>query len=308
MADEKEKYVRKEYNEANDTATKSAWDRANTLSTAKPTYTSQWGDTLNTLANDILNRKKFSYDLNGDALYQQYKDKYINQGRLAMADTIGQASAMTGGYGNSYAVTAGNQAYQSSLQNLNDIVPELYQLALDKYNADGQELYNQYGLISDRENTEYGKYRDSVTDWDNDYNRAITDYWNNKNFGYTKHTDDENFRYTEHRNSIADEQWKESLNASKGSSGGGGGGGDDYSLTAKEWNDISARCDEYIVNGDGTGLKNYLQGLYNRGYITKDEYADFYEQFMPKVEDPPKGNGVVGGGGGGSRYTTALLN
>ena len=298
MADEKEKFVRKEYNEANDTATKSAWDRMNTLSTAKPTYTDNWSNSLNTLANDILNGKKFSYDLNGDALYQQYKDKYINQGRLAMADTIGQASAMTGGYGNSYAVTAGNQAYQSSLQNLNDVVPELYQLALDKYNSDRQDLYNQYGVISDRENTEYGRHRDSVTDWQNEYGMAVDEYWNNKNFGYGKHTDDENFRYTEYIN--------EQAASNTGSTGGSGGGGDDYSLTAKEWNDISARCDEYIVNGDGTGLKNYLQGLYNRGYITKDEYADFYEQFMPKVEDPPKGNGVVGGGG--SRYTTTLLD
>jgi hypothetical protein len=47
--------------------------------------------------NEILNRKDFSYDLNGDMLYQQYKDNYINQGKMAMMDTMGQASAMTGG-------------------------------------------------------------------------------------------------------------------------------------------------------------------------------------------------------------------
>jgi hypothetical protein len=62
--------------------------------------------------NDILNRKAFSYDLNGDALYQQYKDMYMAQGKLAMQDTMGQAASMTGGYGNSYAASAGNQAYQ----------------------------------------------------------------------------------------------------------------------------------------------------------------------------------------------------
>ena len=134
-------------------------------------YQSQWQSQLDELMNSILNREKFSYDLNGDALYQQYKDKYIQQGKLAMGDAIGQASAMTGGYGNSYAQSVGQQQYQASLDNLNDIVPQLYQMALDKYNMEGQELYNQYGLVADRDSTDYGRYRDTVSDWytDRDY-------------------------------------------------------------------------------------------------------------------------------------------
>lgn len=91
------------------------------------------------LYDQYKNRGDFTYDLNGDALYQQYKDKYIQQGKLAMADTMGQAAAMTGGYGNSYAQSVGQQAYQASLDNLNDIVPELYAMALDRYNQKGQD-------------------------------------------------------------------------------------------------------------------------------------------------------------------------
>jgi hypothetical protein len=125
------------------------------------------------------NREKFSYDLNGDALYQQYKDKYINQGRLAMADTIGQASAMTGGYGSSYAVTAGNQAYQSHLQSLNDIVPQLYQMAYDRYVQEGQDLKDSYSMASDMYNTEYGEYRDRVGDYNTEVGR-LTDVYNNE--------------------------------------------------------------------------------------------------------------------------------
>ena len=68
--------------------------------------------------NDLLNRKEFSYDLNGDVLYQQYKDNYITQGKQASMDVMGMASAMTGGYGNSYAATVGNQTYQGYLQQL----------------------------------------------------------------------------------------------------------------------------------------------------------------------------------------------
>ena len=37
-------------------------------------------------------------DLNGDALYNQYRDQFMRQGKLAAADTVGQVSALTGGY------------------------------------------------------------------------------------------------------------------------------------------------------------------------------------------------------------------
>ena len=162
-------------------------------------YQSQWQTQLDSLMNSIMNRDKFSYDLNGDALYQQYKDKYIQQGKLAMADTMGQAAAMTGGYGSSYAQSVGQQAYQGQLDNLNDIVPELYQMALNKYNQEGQDLYDQYGLVMDRENTDYGRYRDTVSDWmtDRDYltGRADTEY----NRDYGQYIDDRNLDYTLHQ-------------------------------------------------------------------------------------------------------------
>ena len=122
--------------------------------------------TFQDIVDRILNREEFSYDLDGDALYQQYKDKYIKQGRMAMEDTMGQAAAMTGGYGNSYAQTAGQQAYNAQLDNLNDIVPELYQMAYDRYNQQGQDLYNKYSMLSDDKSTEYGM-------WGDGYNRLV---------------------------------------------------------------------------------------------------------------------------------------
>ena len=71
-----------------------------------------YGESLKDAMQKVLNRDKFQYDLNGDALYQQYKDRYIQQGKQAMMDTMGQAAALTGGYGNSYAQKAGQQAQQ----------------------------------------------------------------------------------------------------------------------------------------------------------------------------------------------------
>ena len=144
----------------------------------------------------ILNRKKFSYDLNGDMLYQQYKDNYINQGKLAMMDTMGQASAMTGGYGNSYAATVGNQAYQSHLQGLNNIIPDLYALALQSYNAEGDRLAtNLNALGSDRQlaQSEYDtKYNADMSRLTADRDYHTTNYNNERSFDYGSQYDSVN--------------------------------------------------------------------------------------------------------------------
>ena len=128
---------------------------------AKPDgYSAPWQSRIEELVQKILNREAFSYDLNADALYQQYKDQYVRGGQLAMLDTMGQAQAMTGGYGNSYAQSAGQQAYESYLQRLNEVVPELYNLAQDRYQQAGQALADRYALLSDREAADYGRYQD----------------------------------------------------------------------------------------------------------------------------------------------------
>ncbi len=180
--------------------------------------------------NDLLNRKEFSYDLNGDVLYQQYKDNYITQGKQASMDVMGQASAMTGGYGNSYAATVGNQTYQGYLQQLNNKIPELYQLALDRYNSEGDRLATNLGVLAQDRQTEYGewgdKYNRLVADRDyhtNEYNSAYnrdyttwtdnrdydtSQYWNEYNTGYQAEQDELTRKYQAERDAIADAQWQ----------------------------------------------------------------------------------------------------
>lgn len=186
-------------------------------------FASQYTEAAKQAMDKYMNRDKFTYDVNGDALYQQYKDQYITQGKLAMQDTIGQASAMTGGYGNSYAQNVGQQAYHGYLQQLNDKVPELYKLAYDQYNQEGENLLQQYGLLSDRENTEYGRYRDTVSDAyaerdyltnqlnaerDFDYSK----YSDDRNFDYGKFSDDRNLGYQLDRDAVTDSQWNTEFN------------------------------------------------------------------------------------------------
>ena len=218
-------------------------------------FKNQWQQSVNDTINKILNRDKFSYDVNGDALYQQYKDQYTTQGKMAMMDTMGQAAALTGGYGNSYAQNVGQQAYQGYLQKLNDKIPELYQIALDRYNKEGEDLYDQYSLFADRENTDYSRYRDkvsdynterdyltnllnnernwdyglysdkynrdytmyrdSVDDWKNELSRADDNYFNMYDREYNKYSDDRNLSYTDYRNTVADKQWQDEFKYQK---------------------------------------------------------------------------------------------
>ena len=169
-------------------------------------YQSQWQTQMNETMDQILNRDKFSYDLNADALYQQYKDQYVLQGQQAMMDTMGQAQAMTGGYGNSYAQTVGQQTYQGYLQQLNARVPDLYQLALDQYNREGEALYNQYGLFADRENQDYGRYRDQVSDFNTERDYLANAYYNEADRDYNRYIDAYSRAYGEHRDAVSDWQ------------------------------------------------------------------------------------------------------
>lgn len=171
-------------------------------------YQSQWQAQLDDTMKKILNREKFSYDLNGDALYHQYKDMAVQQGKQAMMDTMGQAQAMTGGYGNSYAQGVGQQAYQGHLQQLNNVIPELYQLAYDKYTQEGNDLMNQFGLLADREVQDYGRHQDSMASWSEELARLQNRYDSEKSFDYGQWADGRDFGYGQYRDETADKQWQ----------------------------------------------------------------------------------------------------
>lgn len=176
---------------------------------AKPgAYQSTWNEQLNEMIDKILNREEFSYDVNSDALYQQYKDRYIQQGQMAMMDTMGQAQTATGGYGNSYAQSVGQQAYQSYLQELNNVIPELAAQAYDRHAQEGQEMYNQYALLSNQEETEYSRYQDSLNAYYAELDRLQNQYNTEREFDYGQYIDDRNYDYTVGRDKVADQQWQ----------------------------------------------------------------------------------------------------
>lgn len=108
----------------------------------------QYIDQLNSLYNQIMGRGAFSYDLQGDPLYRQYADQYTQLGQQAMRNTQAQSAALTGGYGNSWASSAGSQAYQQYLDQLNSVIPSLYDRAYQAWKDEGDDLMTQYKLAA----------------------------------------------------------------------------------------------------------------------------------------------------------------
>jgi hypothetical protein len=87
-----------------------------------------------------LRRPGFSYDPTRDALYQGMKNEFVRQGKRAMSDAMGRASAMSGGYASSYAESLGHQAYAEQLGKLSEMIPELYDRARKDYDAETERL------------------------------------------------------------------------------------------------------------------------------------------------------------------------
>lgn len=227
----------------------------------KPGFQSQYETKLNDLYNQIMNREKFSYNFNADPMYQMYRNNYTQQGQRAMQDTMGQQVALTGGYGNSYAQTVGQQTYQNYLQQLNDRLPELRNMAYQQYQDEQALDLQKYNITSDAYNREYGQYRDSVSDWqaDRSFNQAA--YQDERNFDYNQFTNERNYwnqeywneKNAEHSNyQVTDENnWQDSVSDTTYSnwsdsstsswsdsttnsfSGSGKSGGGDYSGASK---------------------------------------------------------------------------
>lgn len=231
-------------------------------------YESPYADKLNQLYDQIMNRKEFSYDFNADPIYQQYKDRYIQQGQRAMQDTMANAAALTGGYGNSYASTAGNLAYQQYLSGLNDVIPDLQQNAYNKYVQEGQDLYNLLSTTQDMDQTGYDRYLDE----------------------YNKYLSDRDFEYQRQQDELAQDNWEKQFAYETGEQA----GMDNSPAYA-------------TVLGNAKTLKSskvlsYLQSMVDGGYITQAE-ADYI--YAVELAGGALSSGGSGGSSGSKKTSSS---
>ena len=198
-------------------------------------------------------------------------------------DTMGQAAALTGGYGSSYGQSVGQQTYQQYLQGLNDKIPELYGLALDQYNQEGQQLQNQYAMLGDLRDGEYGRYQDALAEYwrnldylqgqaDSEYNRGYENWYN----AYVMENDAKNTAY----NRLID------LMSSSG-----------YMPTEQELEaaGMTQQQAESFINAWRAENPDLA---YTTGAITPDEYRQITGEY-PAGYTPTSSGGSSGGSGSG---------
>lgn len=114
------------------------------------------GTSLSSLYNQVMGYAPFQYDLNGDLLYRQMADQYTQLGQKAMKDTMGTAAGLTGGYGNSWAQSVGQQEYQDYLTALNSEIPNLQQNAYNMWAGGLDQLMAQFDAA-----LAYQQYKDA---------------------------------------------------------------------------------------------------------------------------------------------------
>lgn len=147
--------------------------------------------------DDLRSREDFSYDPDDDPVYQAYARKYLTEGDRATKNAVAKYSALTGGYVNSAAATAGSLANSYYVQQLSDMVPSLAAQAYERYmdtyqtelnaidkmtdvyslayknasEANNQTVSNINSVsksTTDRDNAAYERQRDSTDNyWDN---------------------------------------------------------------------------------------------------------------------------------------------
>ena len=269
----------------------------------KPTYNNQYDPAIQELVNQILNRDDFSYDAQNDPLYQQYASMYAREGDRAMRDTLAEAAASAGGM-NSYAITAAQQANNNYMAQLNDKIPELYQLAYQMYLQDKESKVQDLGILQSLDSTDYNRYRDTISDFYADKNFAYNQYMDavaqgqwDKTFAYNQAVDERDYYANMAQNTI-NNQWAE-----------------------KEWNNAinqqtiqNNRYDAEIQREDALLAKeearSWAESLLAQGVMPSDELlnaagisavdASAYVASVKAYLAASLSSGGGGGGGGGS--------
>lgn len=124
-------------------------------------YESRNRGTIENLSQQYADRS-FEYDPNTDKAYQDYANMMRESGAKAMADTMGKATAASGGYDNSYAVTAGQQVYNDFAREIGAAQDDFYNQALARFETEGNILLNKLSMAEQKE------ARDKAN-WEEDY-------------------------------------------------------------------------------------------------------------------------------------------
>lgn len=251
----------------------------------------------------------FKYDPNSDNLYKQYAQTYTRNAQKAADDTMGMAAARTGGLAGSYAMTAANQTYNNIMNQLNDKVPELAQLARsnlqsnyernlglsDKEKASLQGMLNTYSNLGATRLSELQRLIDNARGLRSDeYNQKYVPGYNRTKDSYSSYSTLENMAMQDEQLEWEKEKWAEEMAlrqaeaaAAAARASSGGRRSSSYDDDDDDISDIVAIKDgnKFYINGYGYVSRAQAEALYNQGKVRKDynNYGQTY--YIPNNAD-----------------------
>ena len=174
-------------------ANNNVWSRPTTgYQTNNGQYQSAYSSMIDSLVNKAINREAFNYDPATDPAYQSYARQYLRLGDEAGRDTLADVASNTGGLASSYAVTASQQARNAYNQALTDKIPELMQVAYDRYRNEYNDALAGIGTLQGLDDSLYNRfstdrsYNRGVYESDRDFNESVRQY--NQNYDLDKNS------------------------------------------------------------------------------------------------------------------------
>lgn len=263
-------------NQWNDTIN-ALWDQINGYgpfqdTREKPTYSNRYDQQINDLLQQYVNREKFSYDYKNDPLYANYRKQYQREGQRATQDALAEAAAASGGIPSSYAASAAAQAQNYYASQIADKIPELEQLAYQKYLDDASLQQSKISALQGQEQLDYAKYID-----------ALGQYNTDRNFDYGVYSD----RYNQLANNLG-------LAANQQST--------QYSMETAAQGDALDRVQNFLKAGGK--LADLDATLIARSGLTPAELKTYEAYYANQSSGSSGGRGGSGGGSGGSEEET----
>lgn len=206
-----ETFQRRQFNTSGDTD--EYYDLMKETEESRPDpFKSRYEGAIQTILDGILNPQNNKFDLNKDAnyqtLYNQYAQQYQAQANRGMRDTMGAMQAATGGYGSTAATAAAGQAYDRTMEAMNDRNLQLMNMAYQMYGDEQANRYNQLGAVTGLDNTDYARYRDTVGDWQNDRAYYANQHQNMYGNDWNQYAFDTNMDWNEYQDR-ANRAWQE---------------------------------------------------------------------------------------------------
>ena len=207
---------------------------SNTSAVSTGTGGSGGAKTSNEMLDLILNRQPHSYNAETDPAAQAARKEAARNANASIRNTLGQHAGMTGGVASTAAVSAAAQAGSAALAQGADKVAELEQLSWQRYQQEGQNMADLYGMLRNQEQDalsneryerewQYQQSRDAVADkrydqeWQYQQSRdQVADKRYDQEWAYQKEQDalanqryDREWQYQVGRDQVADQRYLE---------------------------------------------------------------------------------------------------